>query len=82
MIIISKQDKIVPKENIKKFYNILKQDRHSESITECHIISQCDHLTQERPDELIVLKINQHLGLIKLFLYSMVYKGHHINVNK
>jgi len=61
LIIIGEQDKIVPKENIQKFYNILKENRSFESITECRTISQCGHLPQEeRPDELIML-INQFL---------------------
>jgi len=55
------KDKIVEKENIQKFYNILKQNRQSESITECTIISQCSHLPrEERSDELIML-IDQFL---------------------
>jgi len=61
LIIIGEQDKIVQKEDIQKFYNILKQNRQSESITECTIISQCGHLPQEeRPDQLIML-IDQFL---------------------
>jgi pimeloyl-ACP methyl ester carboxylesterase len=61
LIIIGEQDKIVPKENIQTFYNILKQTRQSESVTDCITISQCGHLPQEeRPDELITL-INQFI---------------------
>jgi pimeloyl-ACP methyl ester carboxylesterase len=61
LIIIGEQDKIVGKENIQKFYHILKENRSSESITECSTISQCGHLPQEeRSDELIAL-IDQFL---------------------
>jgi pimeloyl-ACP methyl ester carboxylesterase len=56
LIIIGEQDKIVPKENTQEFYNTLKQNRPSGSITEYVTISHCGHLPQEeRPDELITL---------------------------
>jgi pimeloyl-ACP methyl ester carboxylesterase len=61
LIIIGEQDKIVSNENIQKFYHLLKENRSSESITECSTILQCGHLPQEeRADELIAL-IHQFL---------------------
>ncbi|CAF1110633.1 unnamed protein product [Rotaria sordida] len=61
LIIIGEQDKIVPKENIQEFYNILKQNRSSESITECVIISQCGHLLQEEQADKLITLINQFI---------------------
>jgi pimeloyl-ACP methyl ester carboxylesterase len=61
LIIIGENDKIVPNENIQKFYQQLKENRPSGSITESSTISQCGHLPQEeRVDELITL-IHQFL---------------------
>ncbi|CAF0918345.1 unnamed protein product [Rotaria sordida] len=61
LIIIGEQDKIVPKENIQEFYNILKQNRSSESITEYVIISQCGHLLQEEQADKLITLINQFI---------------------
>ncbi|CAF3804705.1 unnamed protein product [Rotaria sordida] len=61
LIIIGEQDKIVPKENIQEFYNILKQNRSSESITEYVIISQCGHLLQEEQADKLTTLINQFI---------------------
>ena len=56
LIIIGEQDEIVEKENIQTFYNLIKQARQPECITDCVTISQCGHLPQEeRSDELITL---------------------------
>ncbi|CAF2964114.1 unnamed protein product [Rotaria sp. Silwood2] len=61
LIIIGEQDKIVSKEDIQEFYNILKQNRPVESITEYVIISQCGHLAQEEQADKLITLINQFI---------------------
>lgn len=57
LIIIGEHDRIVPRENIEKFYQNLKSNRLSESITESSIIVNCGHLPQEEQAEELVQRI-------------------------
>lgn len=62
LIISGEQDKIVSKENILEFYNILKQNRSAESRTEHSIISQCGHLPQEEQVDKLITLINEFIN--------------------
>lgn len=57
LIIIGEYDRIVPRENIEKFYQNLKSNRSLDSITECSIIVNCGHLPQEEQAEELVTRI-------------------------
>lgn len=61
LIIIGEYDRIVARENIEKFYQLLKSNRSSSSITECGTIANCGHLPQEEQAEELVEMIGRFL---------------------
>ena len=61
LIIIGEYDRIVARENIEKFYQILKSNRSSESRTECSTIANCGHLPQEEQAEELINIIERFL---------------------